>query len=107
MGVAVPIAPMSLHGSRLYLGLRPRVRFGLVLLYSHDPREHPKGQWQQVSIPCCTSHESVPSNAIGTRPRTPGQMQMVTDAFCLRSINGWWRVYHFIATGLSGIIVLW
>lgn len=23
------------------------------------------------------------------------------------SINGWWRLYHFIATGLSGIIVLW
>ncbi|OQR69019.1 transmembrane protein-like [Tropilaelaps mercedesae] len=23
------------------------------------------------------------------------------------NINGWWRLYHFIATGLSGIIVLW
>lgn len=23
------------------------------------------------------------------------------------SINGWWRIYHFIATGQSGIIVLW
>ncbi|XP_003738035.1 transmembrane protein 120B [Galendromus occidentalis] len=23
------------------------------------------------------------------------------------NINGWWRIYHFIATGLSGIVVLW
>ncbi|XP_003739547.1 transmembrane protein 120B [Galendromus occidentalis] len=23
------------------------------------------------------------------------------------NISGWWRIYHFLATGLSGVIVLW
>ena len=68
MGIAVPVAPMSLHGPRLYMGLDLSVRACLVLLYSHNPREHPEGQWQQVSDPCRIPHESVPSNSVDTLP---------------------------------------